>query len=341
MTIDYYLDQLPCGNDDELSKLNFELMNSLYDAGSIYLHLLSDAPEASKMYERVSKEFLPENKAIAGLYQLYLLYKEQGKISESNNYKNEILSNYKNSEYAHLILNPNYLEGQRLKKQEQEHYYKNIYALFSNKEYDLVIERTDSILKNDSTNVFKCKYSYLNALSIGYSNTFSKDSSYFENALAYTVQNCKSSEFYTPAKQLLDKLRNIQSKEDAEAGKSAFIYNSDQLHFFALFVPKGSGNVNSIKVKVSNFNKASFSTAGLKTSSSFLNSTDQFILVKQFDDVSAVMDYYTAFKINNAQLKSINSNYEFLVISDKNLAALYLEKNLADYILFFKNNYLN
>jgi hypothetical protein len=105
-------------------------------------------------------------------------------------------------------------------------------------------------------------------------------------------------------------------------------------------VPKGSGNVNSLKVKISNFNKASFSGSNLKTSSSFLNSTDQLILVKQFNNVSGAIDYHTAFKVNKTQLKSINTNPDFFVISDKNLAALYLEKNLQDYLLFFENNYL-
>ena len=340
LTIDFYLDQLPCGNEGAIASIENELMLSLYDAGSIYLHLLNDEAEAAKMYERVSKEFLPENKAIAGLYQLYLLYKEQGKTSQSNTYKNDILTNYKNSEYAQLILNPNYLEGQRLKKQKQELYYKNIYSLFSNKEYEIVINKTDSIINKDSNNVYLCKYSYLNALSKGYTQNLTDDSTRFENALAYTVKNCKSTDFYAPAKQLLDKLRNIQSIENAESGNSNFIYNSSESHFFALYVPKGSGNVNSLKVKISNFNKASFSGSNLKTSSSFLNSTDQLILVKQFNNVSGAIDYYTAFKVNNSQLKSINANHDFFVISDKNLAALYLEKNLQDYLLFFENNYL-
>ena len=80
-----------------------------------------------------------------------------------------------------------------------------------------------------------------------------------------------------------------------------------------LFAPKGSGNINSIKVKISNFNKASFSSSNLKTSSSFLNSTDQLVLVKQFNNVSAALDYFTAFKVNNnTQLKAINNVHDFI-----------------------------
>ena len=340
LTIDFYLDQLPCGIDEEITSLENELMLSLYDAGSIYLHLLNDDAEATKMYERVSKEFLPEKEAIAGLYQLYLMYKDQGKTSQSNIYKKNILNNYKNSEYAQLILNPNYLEGQRQKKQQQELFYKDIYSSFSNKEYEFVINKTDSIIHNDSSNVYLCKYSYLNALSKGYSQNSNDNQDGFEDALAYTVKNCKSTEFYAPAKLLLDKLRNIQSVEDAENGNSKFIYNSGEKHFFVLFAPKGSGNINSIKVKISNFNKASFSSSNLKTSSSFLNSTDQLVLVKQFNNVSAALDYFTAFKVNNTQLKAINNVHDLFLISDKNLAVLYLEKNLEEYKKFFEDNYI-
>ena len=107
-----------------------------------------------------------------------------------------------------------------------------------------------------------------------------------------------------------------------------------------LFAPKGSGNINSIKVKISNFNKASFSSSNLKTSSSFLNSTDQLVLVKQFNNVSAALDYFTAFKVNNNQLKAINNVHDLFLISDKNLAVLYLEKNLEEYKKFFEDNYI-
>ena len=72
----------------------------------------------------------------------------------------------------------------------------------------------------------------------------------------------------------------------------------------------------------------------------YVNSTDQLILVKQFNDVSGALDYFTAFKVNNTQLKSINTNHQLFLISDKNLAALYLEKNLEEYLLFFEKNYL-
>ena len=315
-------------------------MNALYNAGIVYNHKLNDSQEAILMFKRLSDEFLPENKAIAGLYELYLIYKSTVNNAQSNIYKNQILTNFKSSDYAKLIKDPNYLMDKEVKIKQENKEYSLIYNLFEKKYYDEVIKKVSPKL-NDSTNILFCKYSYLNALSYG--NIFgSTDSlSLFENALAHTVINCKGSPYYTPAKKTLDKIRNIESIKEAESGKSSYIFSSEQLHFFVLFYPKKAGNINSAKNKLSDFNKSYFSKKGLKTSSSFLNSTDQLILIKTFKDIDDAMDYYVAFKVNDKQVKALNKTHDFFLISEKNLAALYLEKTLSEYIKFFKANYLN
>ncbi len=342
LTVDFYLEQLPCDDQDELLVLENNLMASLYEAGNIYLHKLDDVDQSIGMYDRVSKEYLPQEKAIAGLYQLYIIYKDKNKTTESNIYKTTILKDYKNSEYAKLILNPNYKEGQRLIQQKEALEYTSTYKLYSEKEYLSVIKITDEILQFDTLNTFYCKYSYLNALSLG---KLSYDSSYrkrFEKALSQTVKNCKGSEYYPPAKALLNKIRNINSIENAKDGKSVFIYDNGVAHKFVLFFPKESeGNINSLKNKLSNFNKSSFSKSALKTSNSFLNEKDQLILVQEFNDPVAAMDYYDALRVNKGALKGTLNKFECFIISEKNLAALYIGKDLTKYISFFKANYLD
>ncbi|MDB4710374.1 hypothetical protein OAF16_01450 [Flavobacteriales bacterium] len=342
LTVDFYLEQLPCGDQDELLLLENNLMASLYEAGNIYLHKLDDVDQSIGMYDRVSKEYLPQEKAIAGLYQLYIIYKDKNKSTESNIYKTTILKDYKNSEYAQLILNPNYKEGQRLIQQKEALEYTSTYKLYSEKEYLSVIKITDEILQFDTLNTFYCKYSYLNALSLG---KLSYDSSYkkrFEKALSKTVKNCKGSEYYAPAKALLNKIRNINSIENAKDGKSVFIYDNSVAHKFVLFFPKESeGNINSLKNKLSNFNKSSFSKSSLKTSNSFLTEKNQLILVQEFVDPAAAMDYYDALRVNKGALKGTLNKFECFIISEKNLAALYIGKDLTKYISFFKANYLD
>jgi len=99
--------------------------------------------------------------------------------------------------------------------------------------------------------------------------------------------------------------------------------------------------INSLKNKLSNFNKSSFSKSALKTSNSFLNEKDQLILVQEFNDPVAAMDYYDALRVNKGALKGTLNKFECFIISEKNLAALYIGKDLTKYISFFKANYLD
>ena len=188
--------------------------------------------------------------------------------------------------------------------------------------------------------MFYCKYCYLNALSLGH---LSYDTSYkklFELALSKTVKDCKGSDYYQPAKKLLNKIRNEQSLEDAKAGKSSFIYDDNAIHKFVVFFPKDAGNINSIKNKLSNINKSSFSKSSLKTSNTFLNGQDQLVIVQSFNNVNAAMNYYDAIRLNKGALKMLFKDYSCFLISEKNLSVLYLEKDIPGYLSFFNANYL-
>ena len=133
----------------------------------------------------------------------------------------------------------------------------------------------------------------------------------------------------------------MKSIENAKDGKSVFIYDNNVSHKFVLFfAEESSGNINSLKNKLSNFNKSSFSKSSLKTSNSFLNAQDQLIIVQEFDDLIDAMDYYDALRVNKGALKGTFNEFECFIISEKNLGALYIGKDLAKYMTFFNANYL-
>ena len=108
---------------------------------------------------------------------------------------------------------------------------------------------------------------------------------------------------------------------------------------FLLFAPKGSIDVNKSKNKVADFNKTSFSKDQLKTKSVFLNTSDQMILVENFKNLNDAMDYYTAFKVNKGGVSDLQKQ-KFFIISPENLTKLYLEKNIKNYEIFFKDFYI-
>ncbi len=335
LTVDFYLKDLPCDNDEKLATIQDDVMTAMYDAGDIYKTKLEDETEAKASFIALTERFLPKETAIAGLYQLYLM--SEG--DEMKGYKNRILDDYPNSEYAKIIKDPNYKQKEELAKNQASIDYKVAYQHYSNHNFDEAIALSNNVINNDKNNALLCKYYYLKAVSLAQKYAGTDSLSYLDNALTDVIKHCKGDEVYEPAKSLLDKLRNVQSVSDAQSGKSTYVYSSDSKHFFVLVFPNDKGSINKAKAKMADFNSASFSTKTLKVESSFVDQTTQVIVTKSFKDKEEAMDYYVAFKVNKKQVKSFTKGFDFFVITDKNFASLYVDKDIKKYVAFFEKNY--
>lgn len=334
-TLDFYLKNLPCGDDEKLLVSNNEMMDALYEIGTIYRIKLDDPNAAKETFNDLVGRFLPKQKAVSGLYQLYLL--EIGE--QKKKHKKTILNDFPDSEYAKLILNPNYKQAEQLAKDKDKAGYAATYQKYVQKQYAAVIINCNAIIKKDSANAFLCNYYYLKAQAVSGKNAGLDTLGKLEGALSDVVDHCEEHEVYATAKAALDKIRKTNSIEEAKEGKGTYIFDPSLKHFFVVVIPNESGKTKDAKMKLSNFNSTSFSKSKLKTTSTFLDDDTQLVLVKEFKNKKAAHDYYLAFKVNKKQMKSLSSSYPYFVITNKNYASLMIEKSLDEYLAFFKKNY--
>lgn len=336
-TIDFYLKDLPCGDDEKLLASNNAMMDALYEIGTIYRVKLDDPTAAKETFNDLVDRFLPKPKAVSGLYQLYLL--EIG--DQKERHKNTIINDFPNSEYAKLILNPNYKQAEQLAKDKDKAGYAETYRKFVEKQYAKVISNCNAVIKNDSTNAFLCNYYYLKAQAVSGENSGLDALGKLENALSDVVDHCNGEAVYPAAKASLDKIRKNNSIEDVKKEKGTYIFDPKLKHFFVIIIPNTPGKTKDAKMRLSNFNSTSFSKSKLKTTSTFLDAETQVVIVKEFKDKKAAHDYYLAFQVNKKQVKSLNSSFQYFSITNKNYASLMIEKSLDDYLEFFKKNYEN
>ena len=334
-TIEFYMKTLPCGDDEKLLASNNEMMDALYEIGTIYRVKLDDPNAAKETFNNLVGRFLPKQKAVSGLYQLYLL--ETGE--QKKKHKKTILNDFPDSEYAKLILNPNYKQAEQLAKDKDKAGYAATYQKYVRKQYDAVIINCNAIINTDSANAFLCNYYYLKAQAISGKNSGLDTLGKLEHALSDVVDHCEGHDVYAAAKGALDKIRKTNSIEEAKEGKGTYIFDPGLKHFFVMVIPNESGKTKDAKMKLSNFNSTSFSKSKLKTTSTFLDEETQLVLVKEFKNKKAAHDYYLAFKVNKKQVKSLNVAYPYFVITNKNYASLMIEKSLDEYLAFFKKNY--
>ena len=114
--------------EEEVSKLKKEAFKKIEDAyfklGGIYNFDLEEKANSIETFETLLSRFPASEYEPEVLYQLYLLYQEQGDDATSTRYKNQLLENFPESIFAKIIINPNYREESNLASAQLKEVYK-------------------------------------------------------------------------------------------------------------------------------------------------------------------------------------------------------------------------
>ncbi|MBK8846359.1 MAG: tetratricopeptide repeat protein [Bacteroidetes bacterium] len=365
-----YLKKIPQG-EKALKASDAKIDEAYYNIGIIYRESLKEYPESRDNFEKLLVRFPESNYKLPTYYNLYRLYSALGDPEKSEYYKNLLLNKHGDSEFAQMILNPEYFNSKQQKADIIRTYYENTYRAYLNKQYAAVIER-----KNEADSMFPPsaltpKFDFLKTLSIGHLRPV-RD---FELSLRDIIARYPADSVSGKAKEILDYItKNSLSQstqkteadttqqvkesdgkipegdneeeaqrkmeEELEAKKKLFSFNEDTTHY-TMFVFENSGfNSNEFKIKVSNFNSKYYSINSLQINSAMFNSDKQYVTIRQFGKNQEAMDYMNTL-MSSEEVFDENSNYEYqlFIISPANFNKLVVNKELDAYINFFDENY--
>jgi len=365
-SLEEYLAELPL-SDSSKTAAEQAIADALYQIGTIYKEKLKDDDNAVESFLRVTNDFEEYDKALPSYYQLYRIYfeKEQsggfvgtGFKDNSEYYKSVILADYPDSEFAKLILNPDYASDKNERYEAEKAAYEATYKQYSRRQYSDVIIACNSVIQDEPNNNFIAKYYLVKALTIG----ARRQADSYENLLREIIAKFPGTQEADKAAELLGELNKAKSQlarnkagdqqsgqtdvaepkpDNADVNTSMFKEDDGSEHFFALVFPKTEGNSSDLKATISDFNSEYFRNDKLRITNSFIDKDHQIIIVRSFDSKAQAMDYYSTFMLNSDFLSEINEkDYEKFVITTKNFTVLFRNKNTDVYQVFFTNNYL-
>jgi tetratricopeptide (TPR) repeat protein len=345
-----YLDAIP-SSSEKLDSSNVKIVEAYYNVGLIYKEQLKDYKESGSNFETLLKRY-PENAyklpTMYNLYRVYLLLKD---TENADKYKNALLNGYPDSEYARLILNPDYYKDLEKKAALQRVYYETTYRAYLNKQYGDVIDRkemADSLFPGSD---LAPRFELLNALAIGRSKSIQE----FEVALKKVVASYPSDTVSTRAKEILalinpsmyglkDSVKSAVENANQNISVSPttpFSMKADTVQYIMFLFP--NNNVvgsNELKVALSNYNNKFYSVKKLQISNSFIGMEYQFVMVRQFNDMNDAMGYLTGLLDDVEAFQEIDmSSVSPLIITPENLLLLVQTKDLAGYEEFYNSNY--
>ncbi len=161
-TTDYYLKQLP-KSQNVIDSIVKERNTVYYELGVIYKEKFKEYNLASTRLEQLL-EYQPEEKLILPTkYNLYKIY-EITNPAKAAALKQEITSQYPDSRYAQIIINPNDNVG-RIGEPERE--YDALYHLFQQEYFYSVMEQVDGLINKFNGEAIVPKFELLKANTIG------------------------------------------------------------------------------------------------------------------------------------------------------------------------------
>ncbi len=339
----YYLKNVPL-TSDAFAKSNLRIVEAYYNVGSIYKEQLLNNLKSVETFEELLHRY-PENKyKLNSYYQLYRTYLAMNNQVKSDYYKNMLLKDYPDSDYATIIKNPSYGADVAASKSQVENFYAETYQLYAESNYLQALENCKKADSSYSKNSLMPKFGFLKALCIGRT----QDIGAFETALTQVVVKYPKDPVKERAMEMLDIIKKQKNPEKIEVSdtavavkeKTKFVFKEDGEYYCIILIENGKGDLNKFKTKLSDCNAESFSTADIAISSIFLDITHQMVSVKSFDGKLKAMDYFNVINTKKDLFADLETGtYQKFVISAENYTIFYKDKNISDYEKFFSQNF--
>ena len=254
---------------------------------------------------------------------------------------NQIKTKYPNSDWALLVDDPNYMNAEQLRKEQEEKNYTKAYNQYvTNHPYDAVTTCTHAIADRP-TNHLICQYHMLKATCLGKTEVQFGVRENCEAELEAVVAGCPNTEMAAQAAEMLQQLTSSGSPKPTNTTTgSNYIKADESEHYVVSVADLKTVKLNQAKAAVSDFTKTYFPGFDYKVSNTMFNADQTFILVKSFANLKDARDYFTTFVSDNDLIDVLNlSKADKFMITKQNYLELFRSKDYQGYLEFFTKNY--
>ena len=313
---------------DVMSSLPFsnEAKNILYKEsekayvaiGKIYVQKLDEKLKGINTFKIFINRFKDSKYYAEVIYQLYLIDDEKEK------YKNIILSEYKETIFYKLIINPDYEVDEFREYNLLRTLYGNLYNKLVNEKNKSVIKEVDSLQKIYFKNPFFENINLLRSIALGKKGgNFSLQ---FELNKFLLAAKERSTIDY--ASSLLNSAKTVHD-DFIFSGLPTFKNNEDEKYFF--IVIKNNNESENITIKLDN------SIKGLDKKNdifSFKLDDETYFDAISDNDLNSLKKIEEKFN-SDLDIKEIKVNANF-VVGEKNMNLIFRSKNFGEFVKFYK-----
>ncbi|MGQ9847371.1 MAG: type IX secretion system periplasmic lipoprotein PorW/SprE [Bacteroidales bacterium] len=370
---EFYLKNLPL-NDSLMKISDAKIEEAYFKSGEAAMNHLNDYVLASNQFTKLIERFPKSKYKLLSYYNLYRIYLLLDKQDLALIYKNKIITEFPDSKFAQMLLNPNYLKEQEEQLARVKSLYEATYESYKDNNFNDVFRNfnlADSLYKDYP---IYPKFKLLKALSVGkmgkvneykselseiiekYPGTIEKQ--HAEQLLA-TVNNFDPTYLATLSQNKPQTTTNItisnnqtstaktnsatnnQNENKEEVEDELFSFDETDNYQFIILLDKNA-DINRLKYNLFGYNIDYFSMFDFQILNGIWNDKYYYIKVFPYNNYKEALKYYKHINKNkDIVFKGINEkHYQYFVISDQNYSKLQSSGELERYQKFFSRKFL-
>jgi len=359
---DYYLHDLPL-TDSLLEVSNNKIKEGLFNAAKVYKDKLNNFPKAIETFEELNRRYPENDNKLESWYYSYqaaMLNKDKPK---KEHYKNLIVSQYPNSNFAKILTNPDYLAELEAENHKIYNLYDRAYQEFRRRNYSKTIEFSNYADSVFAENPLVSKFKLLKALSIGgtgnvdelkteltsivkdYPNSDEKATAEYilsrvtaENYTNFIPQGQTGSYVADKANTSIDSATT--TTPDEIIALELYNYNKDAKHYYVVAIENNNIDINRIKFDITSYNVENFLMFDFEAKKIPFDKKTQFVIVKTLKNRRQASKYFKIITKRSDVFTSLRPmDYQQFIISKENFETLRDDKDIEKYLRFYRKNY--
>ena len=328
---------------EEIAKSEISIKKALYELGLQYKERIERNDKAIESWERLDKDYPSSNYELNSWYYLYITLEEENKPAEAKVYKDKIIEKYPNTNFAKILIDPNFAENILDEERKLNDYYDDAYNAFEEGQYVKAQQMIQQVTKLFGAGTsLQPRFALLNALCTG--NVSGKDA--YVKALKEVVAKYPSTEEQKRAREILRFLgfanAALPGQQKVDPAKTKFKVEANRLHYI-LIVFNEDVKINDQKVALSNFNLKYHKLSKLRISPIYLGTSEDnrkpMLVVRRFKNQADAMKYFDGSSKNPADFIDSSIDFEVFAITQNNYRQVLRNKTLDGYAEFFELNY--
>lgn len=325
-------DQLPVTFDQKTEALA-KIEEAYFQLGDLYFIKLNEKGNAAASYEKLLERFPTSEHSPEVLYKLYLIEKEKTD-GDPDKYSKLLTSNYPNSTFTRVLLNPDYLKETSVTTEKQKLIYKEAYEAYRTGNLREAQEKTTSALALGETG-FTSQLELLRILIMGKTEDVSK----YQAELEAYLEKYSDGPMKNYAQTLLDASKTFLQKVEKSKG-IRFANEPDAPHYIVVLYRIADRISNTVTGDIEQFNHSNYREKKLETSYLVFNDDNALTMVTELKDKTSALEYFDKLNSWLVQRPSLASyKFDIFVITKDNFQIFYRTKALDEYLTFYDRNY--